>query len=59
MKLQVLCEGWQWFSNKDNDLLNMKTDPFNRDSNKGIVNSNFQPYKPLPDNMKQLNEPTF
>jgi hypothetical protein len=37
----------------------MKTDPSNRDSNKGVVNSNYLPYKPLLDNMKQLNDHVF
>lgn len=49
------CVGWHWFTYQDNDPLNLKTDPSNRDSNKGIVNSNFMPYTPLLDNMKTLN----
>ncbi|CAN5816228.1 hypothetical protein BH11BAC3_BH11BAC3_16810 [soil metagenome] len=49
------CVGWHWFTYQDNDPLNLKTDPSNRDSNKGIVNSRFVPYAPLMENMKQLN----
>lgn len=53
------CVGWHWFTYQDNDPLNLKTDPSNRDSNKGIVNSNFDPYKPLMDNMKMLNSHVY
>lgn len=53
------CVGWHWFTYQDNDPLNMKTDPSNRDSNKGVVNSNYEPYKPLLENMKQLNDHVF
>jgi len=53
------CVGWHWFTYQDNDPLNLKTDPSNRDSNKGIVNSNFQPYQPLMENMKMLNNHIF
>jgi hypothetical protein len=53
------CVGWNWFTYQDNDPLDLKTDPSNRDSNKGIVNSNYLPYQPLLDNMKQLNEHVF
>ena len=53
------CVGWHWFTYQDNDPLNLKTDPSNRDSNKGMVNSNFEPYKPLMENMKMLNNHVF
>lgn len=53
------CVGWHWFTYQDNDPLNMNTDPSNRDSNKGIVNSVFTPYTPLIDNMKMLNTHVF
>jgi hypothetical protein len=53
------CVGWHWFTYQDNDPLNLKTDPSNRDSNKGIVNSDYQPYLPLLDNMKQLNDHAY
>lgn len=49
------CVGWHWFTYQDNDPLDLATDPSNRDSNKGIVNSLFVPYSPLMDNMKVLN----
>lgn len=53
------CVGWHWFTYQDNDPLDLTTDPSNRDSNKGIVNSNYMPYQPLLDNMKILNDHTF
>lgn len=49
------CVGWHWFTYQDNDPLDLNTDPSNRDSNKGIVNSLFVPYSPLLENMKTLN----
>ena len=53
------CVGWHWFAYQDNDPLNLRAHPLNRDSNKGIVNSNYEPYKPLLDNMRLLNKHTF
>ena len=53
------CVGWHWFTYMDNDPENMNTDPSNRDSNKGMVTWNFEPYIPLQDNMKQMNENVY
>jgi len=53
------CVGWHWFTYQDNDPEDLTTDPSNRDSNKGIVNSNFEPYQPLLDNMKMLNDHVY
>lgn len=53
------CVGWHWFTYQDNDPEDLSTDPSNRDSNKGIVNSNFEPYQPLLDNMKMLNDHVY
>ena len=53
------CVGWHWFTYMDNDPQNLKTDPSNRDSNKGVVAWNFEPYTVLLDEMKQLNDCTF
>jgi hypothetical protein len=53
------CVGWHWFTYQDNDPQNLNTDPSNRDSNKGIVTWDFQPYLPLLDNMKQLNDNVY
>ncbi|WP_338359515.1 hypothetical protein [Yeosuana marina] len=54
-----VCVGWHWFRYQDNDPLDLTTDSSNRDSNKGIVNSNYEPYIPLMDNMKAINNHTF
>jgi len=53
------CVGWHWFTYQDNDPLDLRTDPSNRDSNKGIVSSLFVPYSPLLENMKILNTHVF
>jgi hypothetical protein len=53
------CVGWHWFTYQDNDPEDLTTDPSNRDSNKGIVNSNYEPYQPLIENMKKLNDHTY
>jgi hypothetical protein len=49
------CVGWHWFKYRDNNPLDLSTDPSNRDSNKGIVNWQFEPYTPLLEAMKQVN----
>jgi hypothetical protein len=53
------CVGWHWFTYQDNDPNNLQTDSSNRDSNKGIVDSNYNHYTPLLDNMKTLNTHTY
>ncbi len=51
-----VCVGWHWFKYSDNDPDDKKTDPSNRDSNKGIVSSRYEPYSDLLSAMKPLNE---
>lgn len=53
------CVGWHWFTYQDNDPQNLKTDPSNRDSNKGIVDSEFNQYKPLIESMGELNHNVY
>jgi len=53
------CVGWHWFRYQDNDPDNLKTDYSNRDSNKGIINSGFEYYMPLIDNMKTTNDNVY
>mgnify|MGYP001547798493 CR=1 FL=1 len=53
------CVGWDWFKYSDNDPSNTKTDPSNRDANKGIVNILYQPYQPLIEAMKPLNDGAY
>ncbi|MFC6644428.1 hypothetical protein ACFQBQ_02240 [Granulicella cerasi] len=47
--------GWHWFKYQDNDPNDPKAEASNKDSNKGIVNIQFQPYQPLTDRIRQLN----
>jgi hypothetical protein len=54
-----VCIGWDWFKYADNDPEETGADPSNRDSNKGILNHRYEPYNPLLDAMKQINERTF
>ena len=53
------CVGWQWFRYQDNDPTNKKADPSNRDSNKGIVDNNYKPYKELVKAMRQVNSNVY
>lgn len=53
------CVGWHWFKYMDNDPEDLTTDYSNRDSNKGMVKWNFEPYPELLERMKQLNDRTF
>ncbi len=53
------CVGWHWFTYQDNDPNNLKTDSSNRDSNKGIVDSNLNHYDPLLKQMKIINDQVF
>lgn len=53
------CVGWHWFTYQDNDPEDLTTDPSNRDSNKGIVDSQFNRYIPLLEQMKILNNHTY
>jgi len=53
------CVGWHWFKYADNDPTNTKADPSNLDSNKGIINSSYQPYTELLDQMQALNEQVY
>lgn len=49
------CVGWHWFRYQDNDPENLKTDPSNRDSNKGVIDSEYNIYKPLMEHAKNVN----
>lgn len=49
------CVGWHWFKYADNDPTNLRADPSNRDSNKGVVTARFEPYTALLHAMKELN----
>jgi hypothetical protein len=47
--------GWHWFKYRDNEHFDSQAQKSNRDSNKGIVTWDYQPYIPLIDMMKELN----
>ena len=54
-----VCVGWHWFKYIDNDPADTKTDPSNRDSNKGLFNNRFEPYAPLLESMKIINQRAY
>jgi hypothetical protein len=54
-----VCVGWHWFKYQDNDPEDLTTDISNRDSNKGIVDSNYNHYNPLLAEMEKLNKRTY
>lgn len=53
------CVGWHWFTYQDNDPGDKTTDFSNKDSNKGIVNNDYNRYLPLLDSMKSLNNRVY
>jgi hypothetical protein len=54
-----VCVGWHWFKYIDNDPEDRRADPSNRDSNKGIVSNRYEPYQPLLESMKRINERAY
>ena len=54
-----VCVGWHWFKYVDNDPDDLKVDPSNRDSNKGMVSNRYEPYQPLLDSMKRINQRAY
>jgi hypothetical protein len=53
------CVGWQWFKYQDNDPDDPHAEASNRDSNKGIVDRSYKPYKPLLARMHDLNRKMY
>ena len=53
------CVGWHYFKYMDNDPTEKGVDPSNTDSNKGIVTSLYEPWKPMLDLMKELNTKAY
>jgi hypothetical protein len=49
------CVGWHWFRYQDNDPNDKSADASNNDSNKGIVNTEYNNYDELLKWMKELN----
>ena len=50
------CVGWHWFRYQDNDPNDPTADPSNNDSNKGLVNTQYQVYETLAEKMKSIND---
>jgi len=53
------CVGWHWLQYVDNDPADARADPSNRDANKGVVNIRYEPYTPLLEAMRQVNERAY
>ena len=53
------CVGWHWFRYQDNDPTAKGVDPSNVDSNKGLLNSEYQWYLPMIKYMTQLNQNVY
>ncbi|MCY7293106.1 MAG: hypothetical protein LH615_13090, partial [Ferruginibacter sp.] len=49
------CVGWHWFRYQDNDPKDKTADESNNDSNKGVVDTEYNTYNELLQWMKQLN----
>ncbi len=53
------CVGWHWFKFLDNNPEDVNAEPSNRDSNKGVINWQYKPYKELLEEMKRLNDNVY
>ncbi|WP_372774261.1 agarase [Mangrovibacterium sp.] len=53
------CVGWHYFKYQDNDPTAKGVDPSNVDANKGIVNNEYELWKPMMDEMKELNTQVY
>jgi hypothetical protein len=53
------CVGWHWFKYADNDPADTKSDPSNRDANKGMVSNRYAPYAELVSAMERINERSY
>lgn len=51
--------GWQWFSYQDNDPSFANAGPTSRDSNKGIIDNDYNHYFPLLGSMDKVNNNAF
>lgn len=49
------CVGWHYFKYQDNDPTAKGVDPSNVDSNKGIINNDYEVWTPMMELMKELN----
>ena len=53
------CVGWHYFKYQDNDPTAKGVDPSNVDSNKGIVDNDYNPYTAFMDKMQQFNQQVY
>ena len=53
------CVGWHWFKYLDNDPTQKGAEPSNTNANKGIVDNDYEIYKPLVARMAELNKQMY
>lgn len=53
------CAGWHWFKYIDNDPEDLKAELSNRDSNKGMVSTKYELYRPLTESMQRVNTAAY
>ncbi len=53
------CVGWHYFKYQDNDPTAKGADPSNVDANKGIVDNDYNVWKPMMELMKELNNNVY
>ena len=53
------CVGIHWFRYQDNDPTDKTADISNKDSNKGMINTNYNWYQPLTDAMSSINNKIY
>jgi hypothetical protein len=53
------CVGIHWFRYQDNDPTDKTADISNKDSNKGMINTNYKWYQPLTDAMSSINNKIY
>ncbi len=53
------CVGWHYFKYQDNDPTATGDDPSNIDANKGIVNNEYEIWKPMMEEMNELNTQVY
>lgn len=53
------CVGWHYFKYQDNDPTATGVDPSNIDANKGILNNEYEVWKPMMEEMNELNTQVY
>ncbi|MCD8262321.1 MAG: hypothetical protein LUD15_13305 [Bacteroides sp.] len=51
--------GWYWFRYQDNDPENLRTDSSNRDSNKWVVDNEYNPWLPILEHAGKVNQQAY